>query len=55
MVLISLQPVADLCLLSAAIGDVGSDGVAEEAWVLSHHSNLAAVPAGINICQGHPI
>ena len=46
---------ADLCLMSAAVGDVGSDGVAEEAGVLSHHPNLTPVPAGINLCQGHPI
>lgn len=44
-----------LRLAGAAIGDVGSDGVAEEAGVLGHHPYLAAVPLGIHLCQRHPI
>lgn len=44
-----------LGLAGAAVGDIGRDGVAEEAGVLGHHPYLAAVPLGIHLCQGHPI
>ncbi len=46
---------ADLGFASAAIGDIGSDGVAEEAGVLGHYPYLAAIPVSIQICQWHTI
>ena len=40
-----------LTFVWAAIGDVGGNGVAEEAWVLGHHPYLAPVPGSIQLCQ----
>lgn len=45
----------NLGLARAAIGDVGCDGVAEQAGVLGHHPYLAPVPARVHLRQGHPI
>lgn len=44
-----------LGLASAAIGDVGSDGIAEEAGVLCYDSYLASIPLCVHLGQWHPI
>lgn len=39
----------------AAVGDVGGDGVAEEAGVLCYNPYLASVPLCVHLCHGYPI